>query len=76
MSSSYLVGEHFEQFIKSQIQQGGYASSCEVILDELGALEDRKKYRAAKLDALRSNIQQGINSGPGRPVQGAPADVL
>ena len=69
MSSSYLIGEHFEQFIKSQIQQGGYASSCEVILDELGALEDREKYRAAKLEALRSDIQQGINSGPGRPVQ-------
>jgi antitoxin ParD1/3/4 len=76
MPSSYLFGEHFEQFIKSQIQQGGYASSCEVIRDEIGAQEDREKYRSAKLEALRSDIQQGINSSPGRPVQGAPADAL
>jgi hypothetical protein len=39
MPSSLLIGVHFEQLIKSQ-------------------------------------IQQGINSGPGRPVQGAPADWL
>jgi antitoxin ParD1/3/4 len=76
MPSSYLIGEHFEQFIKSQIQQGRYASASEVFRDELGALEDREKYLAAKLDALRSDIQQGINSGPGRPVQGAPAAAL
>jgi antitoxin ParD1/3/4 len=92
MPSSYVIGEHFEQFIKSQIQQGRYASASEVIRDGLRALEDREKCRAAKLDALRSDIQQGINSGPGRPVlevaaelqwryqqwdaQGAPADAL
>jgi antitoxin ParD1/3/4 len=90
MPSSYLNGEHFEQFIKSQIQQGRYASASEVIRDGIRALEDREQLRSAKLEALRSDIQQGINSGPGRPLgevaaelqaryqqwnaQGAPAD--
>jgi antitoxin ParD1/3/4 len=92
MPSSYVIGEHFEQFIKSQIQQGRYASASEVIRDGLRALEDREKLRTLKLEALRADIQQGINSGPGRPVQemaaelearyqqwaekGAPADAL
>ena len=67
MPSSYLIGEHFDQFNKSQIQQGRYASASEVIRDGLGALEVRGKLRAAKLEALRSDIQQGINSGPGKP---------
>ena len=66
MPSSYLIGEHSEQFIKSQIQQGRYLSASEVIRDGLRALEVREKLRAAKLEALRSDIQQGDNSGPGR----------
>ena len=92
MPSSYVIGEHFEQFIKGQLQQGRYASASEVIRDGLRALEDREKLGALKLQALRADIQQGINSGPGRPVQdvnaelqaryqhwaeqGAPADAL
>ena len=56
MPSSYLIGEHFEQFINSQIQQGRYASASEGIRDGLGALDNREKYRAAKLEALRSDI--------------------
>jgi antitoxin ParD1/3/4 len=96
MPSSYVIGEYFEQFIKNQIRQGRYASASEVIRDGLRALEDREKLRALKralkLEALRADIQQGINSGPGRAVQevtaelqaryqqwaeqGAPADAL
>lgn len=75
MPSSYVIGEHFEQFIKGQIQQGRYASASEVIRDGLRALEDREMFRAAKLEALRADIQQGINSGPGRPVQNVAAEL-
>ena len=92
MPSSYLIGEHFEQFINSQIQQVRYTGTSEVIQNGLRALENREQLRAAKLEALRSDIQQGINSGSGRPLgevaaelqaryqqwnaQGAPADSL
>ena len=37
MPSSYVIGEHFEQFIKGQLQRGRYASACEVIRDGLRA---------------------------------------
>jgi len=47
-----------------------------VIRDGLQVLEVREQHRAAKLEALRPDIQQGINSSPGRPVQGAAADAL
>ena len=46
-----------------------------MINDGLQALEDREKLRDLKLEALRSDIQQGINSGPGRPVQEAAAEL-
>ena len=69
MPSSYVIGEHFEAFIKTQIQQGRYASASEVIRDGLRTLEDRDKFRAMKLDALRGEIQQGADSGASIPAK-------
>lgn len=65
MPSSYVIGDHFEAFIKEQIQQGRYASASEVVRDGLRALEDRERLRAAKLEALRADIQRGVDSGAG-----------
>lgn len=65
MPSSYVVGEHFEAFIKEQIESGRYASASEVVRDGLRVLEDRERMRAARLAALRAEIQRGADSGPG-----------
>lgn len=67
MPSSYVIGGHFEAFVKEQVQQGRYASASEVIRDGLRALEEREKFRAMKLEALRAEIQRGADSGPGIP---------
>jgi antitoxin ParD1/3/4 len=75
MPSSYPFGEHSEQFNKSQIQQGCYTGASEVIHDGLRALENHEQLRSAKLEALRSDIQQGINSGPGRPLGKVAAEL-
>lgn len=69
MPSSYVIGDHFELFIKEQIQQGRYASASEVVRDGLRALEDREKLRAVKLNALRKEIQSGADSGAGIPAK-------
>ena len=65
MPSSYVIGDHFEAFIKEQIQQGRYASASEVVRDGLRALEDRERLRVVKLEALRADIQRGADSGAG-----------
>ena len=67
MPSSYVIGEHFEVFIKDQIVQGRYASASEVVRDGLRALEDRERLRAARLQALRAEVQRGADSGGGLP---------
>ena len=69
MPSSYVVGEHFEAFIRAQIQGGRYASASEVIRDGLRALEEREALRGLKLDALRAEIQRGADSGAGIPAE-------
>jgi antitoxin ParD1/3/4 len=67
MPSSYVIGDHFETFVKTQIQRGRYASASEVIRDGLRVLEEREEIREAKLQALRASVQEGIDSGPGIP---------
>jgi antitoxin ParD1/3/4 len=63
--SSYVIGDHFEAFVRDLVQQGRYASASEVIRDGLRALEDREKFRAVKIEALRAEIQSGARSGKG-----------
>ncbi len=69
MPSSYVIGDHFESFIKEQVQRGRYASASEVVRDGLRALEDQEKLRAVKLEALRSDIKRGADSGEGVPAK-------
>lgn len=69
MPPSYVVGEHFEAFIKAQIQQGRYASASEVIRDGLRALEDREKIRAMRLELLRAEVDKGRASGRSIPAE-------
>lgn len=65
--SSYVIGEHFEAFVKAQIQSGRYATASEVIRDGLRGLEERETLRALKLDVLRAEIERGAHSGSGIP---------
>lgn len=71
MPSSYSLGEHFEQFVQDQLGTGQYASASEVIRDALRLLEDHKQVQQVKLDALRAEIQKGIDSGGSRPAEEA-----
>ena len=67
MPSSYALGDHFEQFIKRQVEGGRYASASEVVRDALRLLEEAEQRRAATLEALRAEVRKGLASGRGRP---------
>lgn len=67
MPSSYAIGEHFEQFIRRQVDGGRYASASEVVRDALRLLEQEEERRAAALRALRDEVRKGVASGRGKP---------
>ena len=46
MPSSYAIGEHFEQFIRQQVDGGRYARASEVVRDALRLLEQEEERRA------------------------------
>lgn len=63
MPSSYAIGDHFEQFIRQQVDGGRYASASEVVRDALRLLEQQELERAAALEALKSDVKKGLASG-------------
>jgi antitoxin ParD1/3/4 len=68
MATSYSIGKHFEAFIESLIASGRYSTASEVMRDGLRLIEEREQRRMAKLEALRAEIQKGLDSGPAEEV--------
>lgn len=56
---SYAVGEHFEGFIKKQVEAGRYNNASEVVREGLRLVEERE----AKLLALQEHIDTAIAEG-------------
>jgi antitoxin ParD1/3/4 len=69
MPTSVALGSHFEQFVKSQLASGRYNNASEVIREGLRMLEDQEKLRALKLEALRAEVQRGMQGGSGIPAE-------
>jgi len=68
MPSSYTLGEHYETFVRSLVESGRWASASEVIRDALRLMEDHEQLRQVRLDALRAEIQKGLDSGDAGPL--------
>jgi len=74
MLTSVALGPHFEAFIREQVAKGRYNNASEVVRDGLRMLEDRQLARQAKLGALRTDLEEGMN-GPFIPAEEAFAEV-
>ena len=51
-TTSFILGNHFEEFVTSQVQGGRYASASEVIRDGLRLVEERTQ----ALTALKAQL--------------------
>ncbi|MEY3788344.1 MAG: hypothetical protein RLZ75_2551 [Pseudomonadota bacterium] len=65
MPSSYVIGDHFEKFIRAQVEAGRYASASEVIRDSLRLLENRERLRQIEIEEYREKVKEGMTSGQG-----------
>lgn len=57
-NTSVSLGEHFDEFVSSQVESGRYKNVSEVIRAGLRLLEDDE----SKMEALRAAIQKGVDS--------------
>ena len=58
-NTSIALGQHFEEFIQTRINEGRYKNASEVIRAGLRLLENEEH----KLIALKNAIQLGLESG-------------
>jgi antitoxin ParD1/3/4 len=62
-NTSFSLGEHFNNFVETQVGQGRYSSASDVVRAGLRLLEEKE----AKLAALRAALIEGEQSGPSTP---------
>ncbi len=56
-----------EKFVSAKVESGRYNSASEVVREALRLMEAEDLLRAARLEQLRHDIQDGLRSGPARP---------
>lgn len=63
-NTSVVLGDHFAEFVDTQVAEGRYGSASDVVRAGLRLLEERE----LKLAALRAALVAGEESGPPRPL--------
>ena len=63
-NTSIILGDHFDQFISAQLQNGRYGSASEVVRQGLRLLEEHEQ----KVAVLRQALIEGENSGTSTPL--------
>jgi antitoxin ParD1/3/4 len=56
-----------EEMVRQKVASGLYTSASEVFREALRLMEGQDRVRAVKLDQLRQDIQDGLNSGRATP---------
>ena len=56
-----------EQLVRRKVSSGRYNSASEVVREALRIMEAQDELRSLKLEQLRRDIRDGLNSGPARP---------
>ncbi len=69
MPTSVALGNHFETFIRDQVQSGRFNNVSEVVRAGLRLLEETEERKRLELDALRAEIAAGRASGTATPAE-------
>jgi antitoxin ParD1/3/4 len=64
MPMNISLTPHLEEMIREKIASGSYNSASEVVREALRLLEQDDQLRALKLQKLRQDIREGLDSGP------------
>jgi len=55
------IGPDFEDYVRSKVESGEYATASEVVRDGLRLLREKELLCEARLKSLRGEIQKGID---------------
>lgn len=64
MTMNVNLSPQLEELVRSKVASGLYTSASEVVREALRMMEEQDRVKAVKLEQLRQDIQEGLNSGP------------
>ena len=67
MTMNINLTPQLEDMIRQKVASGRYNSASEVVREALRLMEEQDSLRAIKLERLRRDIQEGLDSGPATP---------
>ena len=67
MQMNVNLTPQLEAMVKQKVAAGLYGSASEVVREALRLMGEQDRMRAEKTEWLRRAIQEGIDSGPGKP---------
>ncbi len=68
MTMNINLTPQLETMVREKVSSGLYGSASEVVREALRLMEQQDTLRGIKLEQLRRDIQDGINSGPATPL--------
>ena len=67
MTMNVNLSPQLEEMVRQKVASGLYTSASEVVREALRLMEEYDRVRAAKLEQLRQDIQEGLASGEPTP---------
>jgi len=64
MGMNVNLTPQLEDLVRSKVASGLYTSASEVVREALRLMGEQDRLREAKLEQLRSDVRQGLASGP------------
>ena len=64
MPMNISLTPHLEEMIREKIASGSYNSASEVVREALRLLEQEDQLRSLKMQKLRQDLREGLDSGP------------
>ena len=66
MGMNVNLTPQLEEMVRAKVASGLYTSASEVVREALRLMGEQDRLRAARLEQLRDDIHQGLNSGPSK----------
>ena len=67
MSMNVNLTVELETLVRRKVSSGMYTSASEVVREALRLMEEQDQMRAVRLDQLRQDVREGLESGPSEP---------
>ncbi len=68
MGMNVNLTPQLEEMVRAKVSSGMYTSASEVVREALRLMQEQDRLRQAKLEELRREVRNDLNSGPSEPL--------